>query len=106
MGSACFFAVDSIFHCCPNFNPHAPVRFDDNEGRETAPFAIGYLVVGNGYVLFLFLIFMIFLGRMRNIDNDKKWLFVNLTRNSRVRSLGLNIARAGYAIVGRKEYGK
>jgi len=42
------------------------------------PFAIGYLVVGNGYVLFLFLIFVIYLGRMMNVDNDKKWLWRGL----------------------------
>jgi hypothetical protein len=47
------------------------------EGKLT-PFVIGYLVVGNSYVLLLFLIFMIYLGRMKNIDNGKKWLWRGL----------------------------
>jgi hypothetical protein len=47
------------------------------EGRLT-PFLVGFLVVGNLYVLLLFLIFMIYLGRMKNIDNEKKWLWRGL----------------------------
>ncbi len=37
MGSACFFAMDSIFHYCPNLDPHTPTKFDNDEGREAAP---------------------------------------------------------------------
>ena len=44
------------------------------EGKPT-PFLIGFLVVGNLYVLILVLIFLIYLGRMKNIDNEKKWLW-------------------------------
>jgi hypothetical protein len=47
------------------------------EGKLT-PFLIGFLVVGNSYVLLLFLIFLIYLGRMKNIDNEKKWLWRGL----------------------------
>jgi hypothetical protein len=42
------------------------------------PFLIGFVVVGNLYVLLLFLIFLIYLGRMKDIDNEKKWLWRGL----------------------------
>ncbi len=48
-----------------------------HEGK-LPPFLTGYLVVGNLYVLLLFLIFIIYLGRMKNIDNAKKWLWRGL----------------------------
>ena len=47
------------------------------EGKLT-PFLIWFLVVGNLYVLLLFLIFMMYLGRMKEIDNEKKWLWRGL----------------------------
>jgi uncharacterized membrane protein len=47
------------------------------EGK-LGPFAIGYLVIGNSYVLLLFLIFLIYLGRMKSMDNEKKWLWRGL----------------------------
>jgi hypothetical protein len=47
------------------------------EGKLT-PFLVGFLVVGNLYVVLLFLIFLIYLGRMKNIDNEKKWLWRGL----------------------------
>jgi len=44
------------------------------QGKPT-PFLIGFLVVGNVYVLILVLIFLIYLNRMKSIDNEKKWLW-------------------------------
>jgi uncharacterized membrane protein len=45
---------------------------------KLSPFLIGFLIVGNLYVLLLFLIFLIYLGRMKTIENEKKWLWRGL----------------------------
>jgi hypothetical protein len=45
---------------------------------KLSPFLIGFLVVGNLYVFLLFLIFLTYLGRMKNISNNKKWLWRGL----------------------------
>jgi hypothetical protein len=62
----------------PIFIRHVPPDSIIMKEGKLTPFVIGYLVVGNLYVLLLFLIFLIYLGRMKNINNEKKWLWRGL----------------------------
>ncbi len=66
-----FTIVPILIHILP------PNSITMKEGK-LPPVVIWYLVVGNSYVLLLFLIFLIYLGRMKNINNEKKWLWRGL----------------------------
>lgn len=41
-------------------------------------FDIGYLVIGNLYVLIVLVCFLIYLSRLTNIGKEKKWLWRGL----------------------------
>jgi hypothetical protein len=43
---------------------------------ELTPFL--FIIVGNLYCLLILVIFLIYLGRMEKIDNEKKWLWRGL----------------------------
>jgi hypothetical protein len=64
--------------CVPILIHQVPPESIMIKGGKLPPFLIGYLVVGNLYVLLIFLTFLIYLGRMKNIENEKKWLWRGL----------------------------
>lgn len=39
------------------------------------PIDIGFVAVGNLYVLFVIVCFILYLNRIREIENEKKWLW-------------------------------
>jgi len=63
------------------------VLFMLRKSAEMHPFAgtinlnsgdIGFLVIGNLYVLVVLICFLMYLNRLRDVENDKKWLWRGL----------------------------